>query len=149
MFAQATADLDTPTTTIGGDTPTAFKSLVRTLASARNRVTMSVLDHLLPDTMEDRAIDEIGGILEYDGPTVMIPADDNHLGLEVRDGDLLYAVGGGVWIGTNLYPDMPEVLDNYNFMTSGTRDQYNEMVEQKLEVEMQRQNDVAALLMAV
>lgn len=147
MSKYAVANLDDSTTSVAGEDTTALSRFGTALTSVRNRVTNTILDQMLPSTMEDTK-PTVGGILEYDGATIMIEPNDERMGLEVRDGDLIFATGDGIWIGTTHFDDMPTELEEYNFITSGTREDYMEMVEQKLENELERHNQVIAFLMA-
>jgi hypothetical protein len=117
----------------------------------RNRVSAAILEQMLPVAVEDtNESNVIGGILEYDGPTVMVAPDEKagRIGLEVRTGDLIFATMSGVWIGADHYSDMPKEIEDYNFITSGTRAEYNELVESMLEAELARHNQVMEYLMA-
>ncbi len=118
----------------------AFDNFRKALKSARSAMTMTVLNHTLRDTMVESPRSEIGGILQYDGPTVMVEPQSEKLGLEINDDDLLFTSSDGVWIGTVHYDDMPAEIENYRFIASGNLDDYHRFVQEKLEADLQAQS---------
>lgn len=135
------------------DSPKAFERLAFAITTARNRVTAAILEQLVPNTILETR-DDLGCVVEYDGPTVMVAGIEasegspGRLGLEVRDGDLIFVSSNGVWLGTSHYDEMPAEVETYNFVTSGTKSDYNALVEEKLEIDLQKHRDVINFLMA-
>jgi hypothetical protein len=127
--------------------PSAFGRISNVFATARNRVTHALLDKMLPDTLA--AVDEeIGCVVEYEGDTLMVEPSKGRMGLEIQNGDMIFVNSDGVWFGLTHYDEMPVEIETYNFITSGSRTEYNALVEAKLENDLQRQRDVQAFLMA-
>lgn len=152
-YAVANPAIENDPTETQTESPKALARVSLALTSARNRVTTAILEKMIPNTFEV-AQDEVGCVVEYDGANTMIEGEQftkitpGRMGLEVRDGDLIFVTSNGVWIGTSFYSEMPKEIETYNFLTSGVRSDYIALLEDKLDADLQKHIDVMDFLMA-